>query len=124
MGERQPQHIRIHTKSQFMKIKNTVGLGGLLAIAMLTGALFTNINAVASDATANGTVPGWYKSPPGTVADVAPEAGLKRYGIELPKDLPKTAARLTPKNEVWCGVPPAKPTLLAKNQINGRIQLQ
>ena len=124
MGERQPQHIRIHTKSQFMKIKNTVGLGGLLAIAMLTGALFTSINGVASDATANGTFPGWYKSSPGTVADVAPEAGLKRDGIELPKDLPKTAARLTPKNEVWCGVPPAKPTLLAKNQINGRIKLQ
>ena len=107
-----------------MKIKITVGLGGLLVIAMLTGALITNINAVASDVTANGTVPGWYESPPGTVADVAPEADLKRDGIELPKDLPKTAARLTPKNEVWCGVPPVKPTLLAKNQINGRIQLQ
>ncbi len=37
-----------------MKTKNTVGLGALLAIAMLTGALFTNINAVAADVTAKG----------------------------------------------------------------------
>jgi hypothetical protein len=37
-----------------MKTKNTVGLGGLLAIAMLTAALFTNINARAADVTAKG----------------------------------------------------------------------
>lgn len=37
-----------------MKIKNTVGLGGLLAIATLTAALFTNINALAADVTAKG----------------------------------------------------------------------
>ena len=37
-----------------MKTKNRVGLGGLLAIATLTAALFTNINAVAADVTAKG----------------------------------------------------------------------
>ena len=60
---------------------------------------------------------------PGTLAEVAPEADLKRDGIELSNDLPKTAASTSPKNEVWCGVPPAKPTLLAKNEINGRVKL-
>jgi FtsP/CotA-like multicopper oxidase with cupredoxin domain len=30
--------------------------------------------------------PGWYKNPPGAVADVASEADLKRDGIELPKN--------------------------------------
>ena len=37
-----------------MKIKNTAGLGGILAIAMLIAALFTNTNAVAADVTAKG----------------------------------------------------------------------
>ena len=37
-----------------MKTKNRVGLGELLAMAMLTAALFTNINAVAADVTAKG----------------------------------------------------------------------
>ena len=37
-----------------MKTKNTVGLGGLLAIAMVAAALFTNISAFAADVTAKG----------------------------------------------------------------------
>lgn len=37
-----------------MKTKNTIGLGGFLAIATLAVALFTNINAVAADVTAKG----------------------------------------------------------------------
>lgn len=37
-----------------MKTKNRIGLGGLLAIATLAAALFTNINAVAADVTAKG----------------------------------------------------------------------
>ena len=37
-----------------MKIKNTVGLGGMLAIATLAAALFTNINVLAADVTAKG----------------------------------------------------------------------
>jgi hypothetical protein len=37
-----------------MKTKNRFGFGGLLAIATLAVALFTNINAVAADVTANG----------------------------------------------------------------------
>jgi len=54
--------------------------------------------------------PGWYNHPSGTVAEVAPEDDLKRDGIELPKDLPKSAAvRPSLKGDVWCGVPPAKP---------------
>jgi predicted RNA-binding Zn-ribbon protein involved in translation (DUF1610 family) len=37
-----------------MQIKSTFGLGGLLAIATLTAALFTNINALAVDVPAKG----------------------------------------------------------------------
>jgi hypothetical protein len=37
-----------------MKTKNTIGLGGLLAVATLAVALFTNINAAAADVTAKG----------------------------------------------------------------------
>ena len=89
------------------------------------GGMFTVLK-VREELPANGSDPGWYKSPPGTVAEVAPEADLKRDGIELPKELPKTAALRTRKDDVWCGTPPAKPTkpvLLAKNEINGRIKL-
>ena len=37
-----------------MKTRNTIGLGGFLAVATLAVALFTNINAVAADVTAKG----------------------------------------------------------------------
>lgn len=86
------------------------------------GGMFTLLK-VREELPADGSDPGWYKSPPGTQAEAAPDVDLKRDGIELPKDLPKTAARRKSKDDVWCGVPPAKPTLLAKNEINGRIKL-
>ena len=86
------------------------------------GGMFT-ILKVRDELPANGSDPGWYKSPPGTMAEAAPEADLKRDGIELPKDLPKTAALPTRKDDVWCGSPPAKPALLAKNEVTGRIKL-
>jgi len=87
------------------------------------GGMF-NILKVREELPADGSDPGWYESPPGTLADVAPEEDLKRDGFELPKGSPKTAAIRSPiKGEVWCGVPPAKPTLLAKNEVNGRIKL-
>ena len=57
------------------------------------------------------------------LAEVAPDDDLKRDGIELPKDLPKTASRLTPKDEAWCGVPPAKSPLLAKKAVTARVKL-
>ena len=41
-------------KQNIMKMKNTLGLGGLLAIGTLAAALFTNINAVAADVTTKG----------------------------------------------------------------------
>ena len=82
------------------------------------GGMFT-ILKVRDELPADGSDPGWYKSPPGTLAEVAPEADLKRDGIELPK----TAVRTSPKNEVWCGTPPAKPVLLASSKINGRVKL-
>ena len=46
----------MHSQEQkdTMKTKNTVGIGGLLAIATLAAALFTNINALAADVTAKG----------------------------------------------------------------------
>src|SRR6266516_2494457 len=86
------------------------------------GGMFTLVK-VREELPADGSDPGWYKSPPGTLADHATEEDLKRDGIELPKHLPKSAARLTPKDEAWCGVAPTKPTLLAKNEIKGRITL-
>jgi FtsP/CotA-like multicopper oxidase with cupredoxin domain len=45
--------------------------------------------------------PGWYKHPPGTVADVAAEEDLKRDGITIPK-ASKLAATLKPTADVWC----------------------
>jgi len=73
------------------------------------GGMF-NLLKVREELPADGSDPGWYKSPPGTLADLAPEEDLKRDGIELPKELPKSAARLTPKDEAWCGVPRVKTT--------------
>lgn len=44
-----------NAEQKIMKMNKTKGgLGGLLAMAMLTAALFTNINAVAADVTAKG----------------------------------------------------------------------
>lgn len=86
------------------------------------GGMFTIVK-VRENLPADGSDPGWYKSPPGTLAELAPEEELKRDGIELPKDLPKTASRLTPKDEAWCGVPPAKSPLLAKNGVTARVKL-
>ncbi len=45
--------------------------------------------------------PGWYKHPPGTVADVAAEQDLKRDGITIPKPS-KLASTLKPTADVWC----------------------
>jgi len=85
------------------------------------GGMFTIVK-VREDLPADGSDPGWYKSPPGTLAEVAPESDLKRDGIELPNDLSKTVG-LTPKDEAWCGVPPAKSPLLAKNGVTARVKL-
>lgn len=88
------------------------------------GGMFT-ILKVRKELPADGSDPGWYKSPPGTLAELAPEADLQRDGIELPKDLQKSAALRAPaKGEAWCGVPPARPPLLAKNQVTARIKVQ
>ena len=87
------------------------------------GGMFT-ILKVREVLPADGSDPGWYESPPGTLAELAPEEDLKRDGIELPKDLRQVSAIRSPlKGEAWCGVPPSKATLLAKNEINGRIKL-
>src|SRR5437867_3932147 len=59
--------------------------------------------------------PGWYKHPPGTVADVASDEDLKRDGIQLPPSDGKTAAaaRHFPLDPV-CG-PAGNITLLAQS---------
>src|SRR6266446_5123021 len=84
------------------------------------GGMFTIFKV--RDALTDYEEPGWYQHPPGTVAEVAPEGDLKRDGIELPKDMSKTV-RLTPKGEAWCGVPPAKSPLPAKNAATARVKL-
>jgi len=87
------------------------------------GGMFTIVK-VREELPADGSDLGWYKSPPGTLAELAPEADLKRDGIELPKDLVKTAAvRTSPKGEVWCGVQPIKASLLAKSDVTARIKI-
>ena len=50
--------------------------------------------------------PGWYKHPPGTVADIASEDDLKRDGIQLPADSQKSAALGSSASGAWCGTPP------------------
>lgn len=45
------------------------------------GGMFT-ILKVRGELPANGADPGWYHNPPGTVADIAPEADLKRNGVK------------------------------------------
>src|SRR5437867_12382765 len=96
--------------------------GSVDYIAM--GGMFTIVK-VPEQLPADGSDPGWYKSPPGTLAELAPADDLKRDGIELPKDLPKTALiRTPPKGEVWCGpVPPTKTPLLARNEVTARIKV-
>jgi len=50
--------------------------------------------------------PGWYKHPPGTVADLAKPEDLKRDGIQMPPESGKAAAmRPTTVNDPWCGKP-------------------
>ena len=86
------------------------------------GGLFTILKV--REGITNYEDPGWYQHPAGTLAEVAPEADLKRDGIELPKNLPKTAAvRRAVPDDAWCGVPPAQPSMLAQNGITGRIKL-
>jgi manganese oxidase len=87
------------------------------------GGMFT-ILKVRNELPTDGSDPGWYKSPPGTLAEVAPDEDLKRDGIELPKDLPKSTANVSPKIDPWCGLPRAKASLLAQNEIGARIKLQ
>jgi hypothetical protein len=67
------------------------------------GGMFT-ILKVREELPADGSDPGWYKSPAGTLAELAPEAELKRDGInvEQPK---KTASTLKPTGDVWCAPP-------------------
>lgn len=87
------------------------------------GGMFTIVK-VREELPADGSDPGWYKSPPGTLAEVAPAEDLKGDGIELPKDLPKSAAlRGSSGAEAWCGAPPAKSPLLAQRQVTARIKV-
>ena len=88
------------------------------------GGMFT-ILKVRDELPADGADPGWYKSPPGTLAEVAPADDLKRDGIELPKDLPKRAASgASGKGDVWCAVSPVRPPLLAKAEVTARVKVQ
>lgn len=88
------------------------------------GGMFT-ILKVRDELPADGSDPGWYQSPPGTLAEVAPDEDLKRDGIELPKDLPKSVAVRPPvQGDVWCGVPPTRSSLLARNNVTAKIKVQ
>ena len=91
---------------------------------MTMGGLGTVLK-VREELPADGSDPGWYDHPPGTVADTAPIDDLKRDGIELPGDLPGSAAlRTPPKDDAWCGVPPRRGPWLARNNITAKIKVQ
>ena len=66
------------------------------------GGMFTLLK-VREELPADGSDPGWYQSPPGTLASLAPAEDLKRDGIQLPSDLP--TASLTPgkARDAVCG---------------------
>jgi FtsP/CotA-like multicopper oxidase with cupredoxin domain len=66
------------------------------------GGMFT-ILKVREQLPADGSEPGWYQAPAGTVSEPASEDDLKRDGIELPRDLPKTAGKTGGAGEAWCG---------------------
>jgi hypothetical protein len=69
--------------------------------------------------------PGWYKHPPGTVADTASAEELKRDGITV-EGAKQAAVRNKLSNEAWCGpLSPKSPTpMLAQNQVTARIKVQ
>jgi hypothetical protein len=87
------------------------------------GGMFTMLK-VREELPADGSDPCWQRSPPGTLAEAAPEEDLKRDGIELHQDLPKSAARLSPRDQAWCGTPPKTPPLIAQSQPTARVKLQ
>lgn len=86
------------------------------------GGMFTIVK-VREELPADGSDPGWYKSPPGTLADLAPPADLKRDGIELPKELKSTAATPAP-DDPWCSVRPVQAGQLARSDANARIRIR
>jgi hypothetical protein len=57
------------------------------------GGMFT-ILKVRDELPADGSDPGWYKSPPGTLADVAPEEELRRDGIAFEAATAQAEARI------------------------------
>ncbi|MBX7157562.1 MAG: copper oxidase [Verrucomicrobiae bacterium] len=69
------------------------------------GGMFT-ILKVREELPEDGSDPGWYESPPGTLAQVAAEEDLKRDGIELSKDSSQANALLF-NEENLCGVIPS-----------------
>jgi FtsP/CotA-like multicopper oxidase with cupredoxin domain len=66
------------------------------------GGLFT-ILKVRHELPADGSDPGWYPAPTGTLASPAPEEDLKRDGIEIPKDPPSATLRSGNPNDAICG---------------------
>ena len=88
------------------------------------GGMFT-ILKVRNELPDDGSDPDWYQSPPGTLAELAPQDDLERDAIELPEDLTKSAAVRTPKKgDAWCGVPPLKSLLQARNNVTAKIKVQ
>jgi len=88
------------------------------------GGMFTLLK-VRQELPEDGSDPGWYESPPGTLAEAALPADLERDGVELPKDPPDTSSlRPGAPLDAWCGPAPAPaPGLLAGTQPNARIKL-
>jgi hypothetical protein len=64
--------------------------------------------------------PGWYQSPAGTLADVAPEEDLRRDGIELAAATARAEAR--GQKLEWCG-DPAVAAAGAKPEVSARIKV-
>ena len=77
MGDMAEMGMRVPTNSLPM----VGGQGQFDYITM--GGMFTVLK-VRDEIPADGSDPGWYKNPEGTVADAAPESDLKRDGVQLP----------------------------------------
>ncbi len=59
--------------------------------------------------------PGWYKHPPGTVADIASDEDLKHDAIQLPSPPEKTASLRATSDDPWCGIQQNPTRFTAKN---------
>lgn len=85
------------------------------------GGMFT-ILKVREELPSDGSDPGWYQSPAGTVADVASSEDLQRDAIKIP-DTRKSASSAT-ANDPVCRIPALNPANSASAQVTARVAMK